>query len=153
MKNKDCDDRIHREIVTISDVIMQAYKTEKQVSHTPKMECTTFRTQREWPLQLSIGTAIHQSTRRRQLVDFLHSYGLSVDYSRILQLETQLANAICDRYTNEGMYIPPGLVKGRFIFFAIDNSDFNEDTPDGKHTSHATATAEFLNKCPRLTTC
>ncbi|KAK7037726.1 hypothetical protein SK128_026934 [Halocaridina rubra] len=33
------------------------------------------------------------------------------------------------------------MCKGAFIFFAIDNSDFNEGTPDGKRTLHATDTA------------
>ena len=30
-----------------------------------------------------------------------------------------------------------------FVFFAVDNSDFNVDTPDGKRTLHATACALF----------
>lgn len=35
----------------------------------------------------------------------------------------------------------PSLIRGRFVFFVIDNSDFNEDTPDGKSTLQSTATA------------
>ena len=48
--------------------------------------------------------------------------------------------------STHGVYIPPSLQKDRFIFFAIDNSDFAEDTPDGKHTLHATATAVYQQK-------
>ncbi len=48
--------------------------------------------------------------------------------------------------TEDGLYTPAGIQKSRFIFFAIDNSDFSEDTPDGKHTTHATATAIFQHK-------
>ena len=33
--------------------------------------------------------------------------------------------------------------KGAFTFFAVGNSHFNKDTPDGKHTFHATATALY----------
>ena len=32
------------------------------------------------------------------------------------------------------------------MFFPIDNSDFNEDTIDGKRTLHATATAVYQQK-------
>lgn len=40
-----------------------------------------------------------------------------------------------------GMYLPPNIVKGRHLFFAIDNVDFAEDTYDGKRTLHGTAMA------------
>ena len=33
-------------------------------------------------------------------------------------------------------------------YFAIDNSEFNEDTPDGKRTLHATATALYQRQDP-----
>ena len=41
------------------------------------------------------------------------------------------------------IYIPRTIQKGSLHFFAIDNSDANEDIPDGKHTTHAKATAFF----------
>ena len=34
---------------------------------------------------------------------------------------------------------PRDIVKRRHVFFAIDNVDFTEDTPDGKRTFHGTA--------------
>ena len=42
---------------------------------------------------------------------------------------------------NDGLYIPADLVLGRHVFFAVDNVDFAEDTPDGKNTFHSTAMA------------
>ena len=38
------------------------------------------------------------------------------------------------------------LCKGQFIFFSVDNSDFSEDTPDGKNTLYATAMVVFQRK-------
>ena len=35
---------------------------------------------------------------------------------------------------NGDLYIPPDVVQGRHVFFAIDNVDFSEDTYDGKNT-------------------
>lgn len=43
-------------------------------------------------------------------------------------------------------YIPPDFVVGRHVFFAIDNVDFAEDTPNGKGTLHATAMAIYQRK-------
>ena len=42
--------------------------------------------------------------------------------------------------------MPPALAKGKFIYFSVDNSDFSEDTPDGKNTLHATAMVVFQTK-------
>ena len=39
--------------------------------------------------------------------------------------------------------MPLFLKKGSFVFFAIDNSDFAEYTPDGKGTTHRTITAVY----------
>ena len=38
---------------------------------------------------------------------------------------------------------PRDIVKGRHVFFAIDNVDFAKDTPDGKRTFHGTAMAIY----------
>lgn len=93
---------------------------------------------------LGLGLAIHHETRSKADVELLHGFGCCVDYQRILRIETQIANAVLKQMeSTNGVYVPKSLMKGRFIFFAIDNSDFNEDTPDGKHTLHATAKAVF----------
>lgn len=59
-------------------------------------------------------------------------------------LETAIANAVVEntRWFN-GLYVPPFLKKGTFVFFAIDNTDFAEDTADGKGTTHGTITAVY----------
>ena len=44
---------------------------------------------------------------------------------------------------SDGLYVPPFLKKGTFVFFAVDNTDFAEDTADGKGTTHGTITAVY----------
>lgn len=39
--------------------------------------------------------------------------------------------------------MPPFLKKGMFVFFASDNTDFAEDTADGKGTTHGIVTAIY----------
>ena len=43
----------------------------------------------------------------------------------------------------QGLYVPPFLNKGTFMFFASDNTDFAEDTAGGKGTTHGTVTAIY----------
>ena len=71
---------------------------------------------------------------------------VSVNYVRILRTETHFAQAVLSNFTEQNIFIPPKLCKGQFIFFSIDNSDFSEDTPEGKNTLHATAMVVFQRK-------
>ena len=41
------------------------------------------------------------------------------------------------------MYIPSFLKKGTFVFFAIDNTDFAEDTVGDRSTKHGTIAAVY----------
>lgn len=47
------------------------------------------------------------------------------------------------------MFLPPDIVKGRHVYFAIDNIDFSKDTPDGKRTLHGTAMAIYQKVEPQ----
>lgn len=71
---------------------------------------------------------------------------MSVDYTWILHTETQFAQAVLGHSNSHGTYIPPALAKGQFIYFAVDNSDFSEDTPDAKNTLHVTTLVVFQRK-------
>ena len=98
----------------------------------------------EMPQQLAIGLAVHQAVRSKELISLLHGFGMSVDYNRILRVESQIeANVLKQVEENDGVYLPPDIVKGRHVFFAIDNVDFSEDTPDGKRTFQGTAMAVY----------
>ena len=52
---------------------------------------------------------------------------------------------------NDGVYIPAEAVLGRHIFFAMDNIDFDEDTPNGKRTTHGTVLAIYQRRYPEDT--
>ena len=69
---------------------------------------------------------------------------MSVDYNRVLRVETQIEASVLKRIEqNDGVYLPPDIVVRHHVFFAVDNVDFCEDTPDGKRTFHGTAMAIY----------
>ena len=39
---------------------------------------------------------------------------------------------------SDGVNVPPSIQKERPAYFAFDNCDFQNDTPDGKHEFHGT---------------
>ena len=100
---------------------MYEVKTDRKVKYVPKSDEkeTSFRHQREYLLQAGVGVLAHQQFRSRSLTDLLHKLGVSVDYSHILRIETQLAEAVLRHSVDHGIYVPPALAKGQFIYFAF----------------------------------
>ena len=96
------------------------------------------------PQQLAIGLAVRQAVRSKELISLLHGFGMSVDYNRVLRVESQIESNVLQRMEqNDSVYLPLDIVKGRHVFFSIGNVDFAEDTPDGKRTFHGTAMAIY----------
>ena len=124
----------------VQQIVYQT-KTDRQVRYVRQLdeEGKKFRHQREYPLQVGVGILAHQQMRSKSVIDALHELSVSVNYARILRIETQLAQAVLSNSSEHNIFIPPKLCKGHFIFFSVDNSDFSQDTPDGKDTLHATA--------------
>ena len=78
------------------------------------------------PQQLAVGLAVHQLIRSKGTVNLLHGFGMSVDYNRLLRVESQIEKNVLQRIENNGgVYLPPDIVKDRHTFFAKDNSDFS----------------------------
>ncbi len=142
VKNRTVD----RSALTICQNIMYAFKTRRQVQHIPKKSSEKFRTprSRENPQVLGLALTVHHDTRNKMLLNFLHVQDYCISYNRTLLLETAIANAVVENTKKfDGLYVPPFLKKGTFVFFAIDNTDFAEDTVDGKSTTHGTITAVY----------
>ena len=148
LKTEQRAEDVNRKSVLLAQQIMYQTKTDRQVRYVLQLdeEGNTFRHQREYPLQVGVGLLAHQQMRSKSVIDVLHELGVSVNYARILRIETQLAQAVLSNSSEHNIFIPPKLCKGQFIFFSVDNSDFSEDTPDGKNTLHATAMVVFQRK-------
>ena len=54
--------------------------------------------------------------------------------TKSFKIETAVANSVVQtKEEHNGVYVPPNVVKGQPLHFAIDNIDFENDTPDGKN--------------------
>ena len=53
---------------------------------------------RETPLSIYVELSIHAKTRSRNLVETMHTLGLSVSYDRVHAISTDLGNAVSRRY-------------------------------------------------------
>lgn len=136
---------IEKSVNTISQIIINATKTNKQVQHKPLTG--TFRQHNETPFSVGLGLHIHKTTRSKSLINLFADLHLSVSYNRVLNLEKNLAyNVIEVIDKNGGVHIQPNVDLNKKFPFALDNTDFQNDTPDGKNQFHGTTQVSFQKK-------
>ena len=96
---------------------------------------------------MGLGLYVHQQTRSKKVINTLSGLHLSITYKRVLQIETDIANSVDDNTEkNNEIYVPPNIFEGIPIHFAIGNTDFSNDTPDGKHEFHGTGQVVFQKR-------
>ncbi len=137
---------VDRAPLTVCQNIMYGFKSKRQVNYKPIRESALFRPPhaRKNSQVLGLALTVHHITRNKMLLDLLSAHDYCVPYGRTLLKETALANAVVQNTRQfQGLYVPPFLKKGAFVFFAVDNTDFSEDTADGKGTTHGTITAVY----------
>ncbi|KAJ8884907.1 hypothetical protein PR048_011103 [Dryococelus australis] len=81
-------------------------------------------------LQIAVGLTVHSVTRSKFLIQFLHSLGSSIEYNKLLRIETQTASEVIRCMEANG----------------ADNIDVQEDTPYGKGTLHGTVMVVYQEK-------
>ena len=60
----------------------------------PKNDECDFRYQSETPLSAGLALSIHKATRSKSLITKLEEIDLSVSYSKVMEIETAIGNAI-----------------------------------------------------------
>lgn len=96
------------------------------------------------PITLGLAIMVHHEFGSKALISELNALGHCVSYTEVRQFLTSVSADQLKR--NEGIYIPYGLSRisdHGMIDAAIDNFDQNEETLDGKHTTHAMATVVY----------
>ena len=137
---------VHKRAMHLAQTTISMCLTERQVKNK---KSETIQSTREMPEQLAVGLAVHQALRSKEIVNMLHGFRMSVEYNRLLRVESQIEAHVLQRMEQcGGVYLPPDIVKDRHVFFAIDNVDFAEDTYDGKRTLHGTAMAIYQRTEP-----
>ena len=82
-------------------------------------------------------------TQKRELVDTMYQLGLSISYSRVLDISSELGNKICHHYHALNVVCPPELKCGLFTTAAVDNIDHNPSFTSAHDAFHGTAQSLF----------
>ena len=98
---------------------------------------------RETPFVIYDGLLLFAKTRKRQLIDILHQYGICISYDRVLEISSQMGAALVQSYTEEGVVCPSVLRKGLFTTAALDNIDPRSSSTTAKSSFHGTGISLF----------
>ena len=85
-----------------------------------------------------MGLKVHAVTRSKTLVDTLFHLGLCISYDRALQIQSDIANGVCQRYEMEKVVCPPNMRRCLFTIAAVDNIDHNPSSATAKDYFHGT---------------
>ena len=88
---------------------------------------------------VGLGLMIYKHTRSKHIINLLSDMNLTINYDKTLRIETNIAEAIVKKTEDsDGVYVPPSVQKECPIYFAVNNCDFQNNTPDGKYEFHDT---------------
>ena len=93
----------------------------------------------ETPFPEFIGMSIFSKTRKKHLVEMLHENGISISYSRVLEISAKLGDAVVNRYAEDELVCPPALRRHVCTTSAMDNIDHNPTATTATTSFHGTA--------------
>ena len=91
------------------------------------------------PKHIGLAIAVKSETGNSSLITMLNKLGHTSSYSTLERMETSLGSMYMEQYLRDGVVIPACIHRGLFVQVAADNNDLQEETIDGKNTTHSTA--------------
>ena len=73
------------------------------------------------------------------MVEKLEKLGLSVSYTRAIQVDKMLAHNVCEQFKSDGFVCPAALRPGLYTVGAMDNIDHNRTSTSADGSLHGTA--------------
>ena len=98
------------------------------------------------PKHVSLGMSVRHIKGSKQLITLLNRMGHCSSYDEIETVDTALAREILAMTESYGVVIPTNISPGPFIHATCDNNDVNEETLDGKNTTHATLRVAWVER-------
>ena len=98
------------------------------------------------PKHVGLAMSVRHMTGSKTIINILNRMGHCSLYEEVEAVDTSLAMEVAAKSSLFGVVTPSNILPGVFIQAAADNNDINEETLDGKHTTHATAVALYQKR-------
>ena len=99
------------------------YNSTRGTHHTVKTTVIRHNRDRETPFPLYHGLSLHGHGRNKQQIETDHAHGISVSYSRVMEVKRDIARAVCTRHEQDGVVVPTNSSRNVFTTHDVDNID------------------------------
>lgn len=90
------------------------------------------------PKHIGLAMTIRHITGSQDVISIVNKFGHCCSPKTLARFETNIAEQHMESQADDEAIIPSNIFAGSFIQAAADNNDFQEETLDGKLTTHAT---------------
>lgn len=97
------------------------------------------------PQHVSLAIYVYHKTKSKDLITVLNRLGLCISYTDLQRILTTVACDVVQETKDGKEYIPPNIIPGQFVQYAIDNLDFQECTLDGS-SMHVTSMVMYQSE-------
>ena len=118
----------------------QVISIAQDIIHCSSKSCTKL------PKHMSLALCRHHLTSSRSLVTLLNKMGYCCSYDEMRATDTSIEAEVLAKVQEYGTVVPTNIAPGPFLHLATDNTDINEETLDGKNTTHATFMVVFQRR-------
>ena len=144
---------INQTVSILSQLVAVNFKSNKSVreSTVDFVNTNEIKKQRKYfqnqtPVSVGLGMLLHGSTGMRSIVDDTSDLNITCKYQIIKKIECEMLKEVkkCN-VTDDGIYIPRNMSLSIRPFFAVDNTDFQRSSKDGKGELHGTLIVMYQN--------
>ena len=84
IKSEERASKIDNSSCVLRQLMIQMYKTDRQIGYKPKNEKSYFNSYTETPYSVRIALDVHTSTRSEKMVNKLNDLGISISYKKTI---------------------------------------------------------------------
>jgi hypothetical protein len=115
------------------------YNTCSSSHHATKSSNIRHNKEHETPFPLYQGLKMHGEGRQKKAINNSNAFGVSVSYSRVLEIRRSMARAVVKKVVQDGVVLPTNIRSGVFVTFDVDNLDSNNQGNFSRDEFHGTA--------------
>ena len=101
---------------------------------------------RQSPIGIYLRMIIQAKARKRTFIGKFYSLGISLSYSRVIELSTKKGNKVLSHYAEQRLVCPPSLKFNLLTTGAFDHIDHNPRSTTAKDYFHVTRISLFQHK-------
>ena len=92
---------LDRTVNNVTQIISRSIKSDRQIKYSSaSSKSATFHETKETPFSVGMGLLMYKHTQSKKIIDILSDMKLTINYDKILKIETTLQNTLLKQWKN-----------------------------------------------------